>query len=145
MSYPKDNNHGIIYEPWHWCFHPAWRPSSLLITNHVNDENKETCIVYTFVAVVDGIWNPEFHDFYKPRHQVIKPIHWNTNKTNLTRSKFLTSKSDQNHQLWPIQYDEDSIWWTQGTHRYSKGSSVFMVCACCDMCVRRQETPLLVI
>lgn len=23
MSYPKDNNHGIIYEPWHWCFHPT--------------------------------------------------------------------------------------------------------------------------
>lgn len=21
MSYPKDNPHGIIYEPWHWCYH----------------------------------------------------------------------------------------------------------------------------
>lgn len=21
MSYPRDNPHGIIYEPWHWCFH----------------------------------------------------------------------------------------------------------------------------
>ena len=20
MSYPKDNNHGVIYEPWHWCY-----------------------------------------------------------------------------------------------------------------------------
>ncbi len=21
MSYPKDNQQGIIYEPWHWCYH----------------------------------------------------------------------------------------------------------------------------
>ena len=20
MSYPRDNPHGIVYEPWHWCF-----------------------------------------------------------------------------------------------------------------------------
>ena len=24
MSYPRDNPHGITYEPWHWC----WRPSA---------------------------------------------------------------------------------------------------------------------
>ncbi|MFS8138243.1 MAG: M15 family metallopeptidase [Thermomonas sp.] len=23
MSYPRDNPHGIVYEPWHWCFQPA--------------------------------------------------------------------------------------------------------------------------
>lgn len=23
MSYPRDNPHGISYEPWHWCWHPA--------------------------------------------------------------------------------------------------------------------------
>ena len=23
MSYPKGNSVGIIYEPWHWCFHPV--------------------------------------------------------------------------------------------------------------------------
>lgn len=23
MSYPRDNPHGIVYEPWHWCFAPA--------------------------------------------------------------------------------------------------------------------------
>ena len=23
MSYPRNNPHGIIYEPWHWCFHPT--------------------------------------------------------------------------------------------------------------------------
>lgn len=23
MSYPRDNPHGIVYEPWHWCWHPA--------------------------------------------------------------------------------------------------------------------------
>ncbi|TDR22468.1 M15 family metallopeptidase [Marinicella litoralis] len=23
MSYPKDNQYGIIYEPWHWCYHPV--------------------------------------------------------------------------------------------------------------------------
>lgn len=27
MSYPKRNPHGIAYEPWHWCWHPA-RPTS---------------------------------------------------------------------------------------------------------------------
>jgi D-alanyl-D-alanine carboxypeptidase len=26
MSYPRDNPHGIVYEPWHWYFigHEAW-------------------------------------------------------------------------------------------------------------------------
>ncbi|WP_159017656.1 M15 family metallopeptidase [Cognatiluteimonas profundi] len=23
MSYPRDNPHGIVYEPWHWCWQPA--------------------------------------------------------------------------------------------------------------------------
>ncbi|GHA69282.1 M15 family metallopeptidase [Cognatilysobacter bugurensis] len=23
MSYPRDNPHGIVYEPWHWCHSPA--------------------------------------------------------------------------------------------------------------------------
>lgn len=23
MSYPRNNLHGIIYEPWHWCFQPT--------------------------------------------------------------------------------------------------------------------------
>ncbi|MEG3193007.1 M15 family metallopeptidase [Lysobacter sp. D1-1-M9] len=23
MSYPRDNPHGIVYEPWHWCWAPA--------------------------------------------------------------------------------------------------------------------------
>lgn len=23
MSYPRDNAHGFIYEPWHWCYRPA--------------------------------------------------------------------------------------------------------------------------
>lgn len=23
MSYPRDNPHGIVYEPWHWCWHAA--------------------------------------------------------------------------------------------------------------------------
>ncbi|WP_422506632.1 M15 family metallopeptidase [Stenotrophomonas sp. GZD-301] len=23
MSYPRDNPHGIVYEPWHWCWRPA--------------------------------------------------------------------------------------------------------------------------
>jgi zinc D-Ala-D-Ala carboxypeptidase len=23
MTYPRNNPHGIAYEPWHWCFHPA--------------------------------------------------------------------------------------------------------------------------
>jgi D-alanyl-D-alanine carboxypeptidase len=22
MSYPRDNRHGIVYEPWHWCYRP---------------------------------------------------------------------------------------------------------------------------
>ena len=22
LSYPRDNPYGIVYEPWHWCFHP---------------------------------------------------------------------------------------------------------------------------
>ncbi|HST44377.1 MAG TPA: M15 family metallopeptidase [Luteimonas sp.] len=22
MSYPRDNPHGIVHEPWHWCYHP---------------------------------------------------------------------------------------------------------------------------
>ena len=22
MSYPRDNPHGITYEPWHWCHRP---------------------------------------------------------------------------------------------------------------------------
>lgn len=21
LSYPRDNSHGIVYEPWHWCWH----------------------------------------------------------------------------------------------------------------------------
>ena len=25
MSYPRDNPHGIVYEPWHWCWAPAGR------------------------------------------------------------------------------------------------------------------------
>lgn len=23
LSYPRGNPHGIAYEPWHWCWHPA--------------------------------------------------------------------------------------------------------------------------
>ena len=23
LSYPRVNPHGIVYEPWHWCYHPA--------------------------------------------------------------------------------------------------------------------------
>lgn len=23
MSYPRENPHGIVYEPWHWCYQPA--------------------------------------------------------------------------------------------------------------------------
>jgi len=23
MSYPRDNPHGIVHEPWHWCYQPA--------------------------------------------------------------------------------------------------------------------------
>lgn len=23
MSYPRDNSHGVIYEPWHWCWQPT--------------------------------------------------------------------------------------------------------------------------
>jgi len=22
LSYPRHNQQGVIYEPWHWCFHP---------------------------------------------------------------------------------------------------------------------------
>lgn len=22
LSYPRNNRHGIVYEPWHWCWHP---------------------------------------------------------------------------------------------------------------------------
>jgi len=25
LSYPRDNPHGIAYEPWHWCFHEKRR------------------------------------------------------------------------------------------------------------------------
>jgi len=25
LSYPRDNVHGIAYEPWHWCFSPIRR------------------------------------------------------------------------------------------------------------------------
>ena len=25
MSYPRDNRHGIAYEPWHWCWHASVR------------------------------------------------------------------------------------------------------------------------
>lgn len=25
LSYPRDNPHGIAYEPWHWCWHAASR------------------------------------------------------------------------------------------------------------------------
>ena len=21
MSYPRGNRHGVVYEPWHWCWH----------------------------------------------------------------------------------------------------------------------------
>jgi D-alanyl-D-alanine carboxypeptidase len=27
MSYPRDNPHGIVYEPWHWCWMPAPAPA----------------------------------------------------------------------------------------------------------------------
>ena len=23
LSYPRNNPHGIVYEPWHWCWHPS--------------------------------------------------------------------------------------------------------------------------
>ena len=23
LSYPRDNPHGFIYEPWHWCWHAS--------------------------------------------------------------------------------------------------------------------------
>jgi len=23
LSYPRGNRHGIVYEPWHWCWHPT--------------------------------------------------------------------------------------------------------------------------
>jgi zinc D-Ala-D-Ala carboxypeptidase len=25
LSYPRDNRHGIAYEPWHWCWHARMR------------------------------------------------------------------------------------------------------------------------
>jgi len=25
LSYPRGNPHGIVYEPWHWCYHHALR------------------------------------------------------------------------------------------------------------------------
>ena len=25
MSYPRDNTHGIVYEPWHWCYQIEFR------------------------------------------------------------------------------------------------------------------------
>jgi len=28
MSYPRDNPHGIVYEPWHWCWHDAAAPAA---------------------------------------------------------------------------------------------------------------------
>ncbi|MBN8728768.1 MAG: D-alanyl-D-alanine carboxypeptidase family protein [Xanthomonadales bacterium] len=27
LSYPRDNPHGIAYEPWHWCWHARRRPN----------------------------------------------------------------------------------------------------------------------
>ncbi|HEY4582980.1 MAG TPA: M15 family metallopeptidase, partial [Lysobacter sp.] len=26
MSYPRANPHGIVYEPWHWCYHAGSAP-----------------------------------------------------------------------------------------------------------------------
>lgn len=26
LSYPRDNRHGIVYEPWHWCWHATHVP-----------------------------------------------------------------------------------------------------------------------
>lgn len=28
MTYPRDNPHGIAYEPWHWCFNASSRPAA---------------------------------------------------------------------------------------------------------------------
>ena len=28
MSFPRDNPHGFIYEPWHWCWHPHADPAA---------------------------------------------------------------------------------------------------------------------
>jgi D-alanyl-D-alanine carboxypeptidase len=28
LSYPRNNKHGIAYEPWHWCWHPKRRRQS---------------------------------------------------------------------------------------------------------------------
>ena len=28
MSFPRDNPHGFIYEPWHWCWHPRADPAA---------------------------------------------------------------------------------------------------------------------
>jgi len=30
LSYPRNNRQGIVYEPWHWCWHPAPRHSPLV-------------------------------------------------------------------------------------------------------------------
>jgi len=27
LSYPRDNPHGIVFEPWHWCWHPPAAPT----------------------------------------------------------------------------------------------------------------------
>jgi len=27
LSYPRGNPHGVVYEPWHWCWHPCQRSS----------------------------------------------------------------------------------------------------------------------
>ena len=29
MSYPRGNRHGIVYEPWHWCWHAKQRTQSI--------------------------------------------------------------------------------------------------------------------
>lgn len=29
LSYPRDNRHGYLYEPWHWCFQARRRPRLL--------------------------------------------------------------------------------------------------------------------
>ena len=31
MSYPRDNPHGIVYEPWHWCWQPQDAAARALI------------------------------------------------------------------------------------------------------------------
>ncbi len=27
MSYPRNNRHGVMFEPWHWCWHPPAAPA----------------------------------------------------------------------------------------------------------------------